>query len=319
MNTELKKRDRILGGLWGSVVGDALGVPVEFKDRGDVQANPVTGMRGYGTHNQPPGTWSDDSSLLISTAVSLLGGYDIEDLGRRFVRWFRNFEWCPHGEPFDIGMATSDALLEIEHGSSARESGQTGEYSNGNGSLMRMMPVPLMFAAESDAGLMKKAHEVSAITHAHPRSQMVCGQFAIMVRELLAGAPADAAYQRSAVAAANEYGNMEWKSEFLHFCNLLGGNIADLRECDIDSGGYVIATLTASIWCLLKHDSFSETVLRAVNLGNDSDTTGCVAGGLAGVLYGKSAIPREWLDALARKGDLDVVFEQFADDVEERQ
>lgn len=291
MNTTPTFRERVLGGLWGAVVGDALGVPVEFRSREEVQFDPVTGMRGYGSHNQPPGTWSDDSSLLACTVESLLEGYDLEDMGRRFVRWYRDHEWCPHGELFDIGGATSDALSQIELGTPAGEAGGTGEYSNGNGSLMRMLPAPLMFAGEEEAELLKKIHDVSAITHAHRRSRMVCGQFALIVRELLKGVDVDEAYQRSAVAAANRYGGTDWKAEFLNLRTLLGGRIEELNEDQIDSGGHVVDTLTASIWCLLCEDSYAGSVLRAVNLGGDTDTTGCVTGGMAGVAYGINDIP----------------------------
>jgi len=313
MNNEPTYREQILGELWGAVVGDALGVPVEFRSREEVQSDPVTGMRGFGTHQQPPGTWSDDSSLLISTVASLLDGYDIEDIGQRFVRWFRDFEWCPHGEPFDIGVATSDALLQIEHGTPALEAGGTGEYSNGNGSLMRMLPVPLRFAHEEEVKLLKKTHDVSAITHAHCRSKMVCGQFSLIIRELLKGTDVDEAYRRSAISAANHYGGTEWKSEFQILRHLLGGRIEELNEDQIESGGHVVDTLTASIWCLLCEDSYAGTVLRAVNLGSDTDTTGCVTGALAGVAHGIDEIPGDWINALARKDDLGELFERFAD------
>src|SRR5436190_24212251 len=111
------KRDRILGGLWGSLVGDALGVPVEFEDRASVQSDPVTHMRGFGSHNQPAGTWSDDSSLLLCSVDSLLHhDFDTEDMGKRFVQWYREELWTAHGKVFDVGVATSRALARISTG-----------------------------------------------------------------------------------------------------------------------------------------------------------------------------------------------------------
>src|SRR5262245_20405496 len=127
-------RERILGGLWGSLVGDALGVPVEFKDRAILQADPVTGLRGYGTHQQPPGTWSDDGALLLCTVDSLLTAeFDTTDMGQRFVNWCKRGLWTAWGDAFDIGMATSDALRRIENGVPAENAGGRGEYDNGNG------------------------------------------------------------------------------------------------------------------------------------------------------------------------------------------
>jgi ADP-ribosylglycohydrolase len=177
---EIPFHDRILGGLWGAVVGDALGVPVEFTNRTEVQANPVTEMRGYGTQYQQAGTWSDDGSLLVCTVESLINyEFDTTDMGRRFAH------------------LTKDLSTKSE----------------------------------------------------------------------------------------------DW----------------------IVSTGYVIHTLTASLWCLLTTKDYRSCVLKAVNLGGDTDTTGCVAGGLAGVAYGKAAIPEEWINQLARSSDLETLFARFVE------
>jgi ADP-ribosylglycohydrolase len=145
MTTPLNKS---LGALWGALVGDALGVPVEFQSRGAVQKNPVTGMRGFGTHNQPPGTWSDDSSLMLCTVDSLVSCdcFDSEDLGDRFVRWKAKGYWTPQGRVFDIGIATAESLSRIAMGVPPEEAGGIDEYSNGNGSLMRILPIALWFS-----------------------------------------------------------------------------------------------------------------------------------------------------------------------------
>ena len=137
-----------------------------------------------------------------------------------------------------------------------------------------------------------------------------------MVREILNGSDVDEAYRRSAISAANHYGGTDWKSELMILRHLLGGRIEELNEDQIESGGHVVDTLTASIWCLLCEDSYSGAVLRAVNLGGDTDTTGCVIGALAGVAYGIQEVPGDWIDALARRDDLGGLFEQFADQLE---
>ena len=146
---EISNRERVLGGLWGALVGDAIGVPVEFKERSDLQTDPVVDMRGFGTHGQPAGTWSDDGAMTLCTVDSLLhADFDLEDLGQRFVKWMNEGLWSAHGDVFDMGITTAEALQRIMAGVSASESGSRTEYSNGNGSLMRMLPVVLRFADE---------------------------------------------------------------------------------------------------------------------------------------------------------------------------
>jgi len=197
-NANPSRKRRLQGGLWGAVVGDALGVPVEFKSRAEVQANPVTGMRAHGTHHQEAGTWSDDGALLICTADSLLNHeFDTEDMGGRFVAWYENGMWAAHCEVFDVGFTTSDALTRIRNGVAAEQAGGRGENSNGNGSLMRILPVALRFAHEPVSILLDRIGRASAITHGHGRFQMACGFYALVVKELLAGLQPREALERS--------------------------------------------------------------------------------------------------------------------------
>jgi ADP-ribosylglycohydrolase len=305
---------RILGGLWGSLVGDALGVPVEFKDRATVQADPVKDMHGFGTHHQPAGTWSDDSSLLLCSTDGLLRHeFDSKDMGMRFVQWYQEGLWTPHGKVFDIGIATSRSLARIKSGVPAELAGGDDTFSNGNGSLMRILPVALRFADLPVAQLLDRVHRASAITHQHPRSQMACGCFTLVARELLLGKAVPNAFA-DAIAAFRAYYEPDpsWGVEIGQFQLLLAQDLARQPEHAIASDGYVIHTLTASLWCLLTTSSFAACVLKAVNLGGDTDTTGCVAGGLAGVHYGLDAIPQKWRHALARHDDVRSLFERFA-------
>jgi len=135
----------MLGGLWGAVVGDALGVPVEFRSREELRQDPVQDMRGYGTYNQPAGTWSDDSSLLLCTAESLLDGFDTRHLASLFVRWLHQAHWTPWEEVFDVGGTTHRAINNLSKGAEPEEAGLTDENSNGNGSLMRILPIALHY------------------------------------------------------------------------------------------------------------------------------------------------------------------------------
>ncbi len=304
-------KERIIGGLWGSLVGDALGVPVEFKDRAALREYPVKDMREFGTHEQPRGTWSDDGALILCTADSLVNHeFHLEDMGRRFVEWMNHGLWTARGKPFDIGVATSGALFRIADGMPAEKAGGTDELSNGNGSLMRILPVCLRFAAEPIDSFANRLEKVSAITHGHARSRMACVLYGLVIRRLLTGSKPLAALDSARV----EFTGLYEKSDSLnHFQPLLTDDFLSLPEHEIASTGYVLHTLHASLWCLLTTQDFRECVLKAVNLGGDTDTTGCVAGGLAGVVYGLNGVPSEWIAPLARKGDLERLFHEFTE------
>lgn len=177
---EVSLRERVLGGAWGAIVGDALGVPVEFTDREERKKHPVTDMRGYGSHDQSPGTWSDDSALALCTVESLLNGFDLHDIGQRFVRWYREGHWTPGGNVFDIGGTTRSAIISLSRGTDPEVAGDD-ENCNGNGSLMRILPVALRFADSTADQLLFRVHQASSLTHRHLRSQMACGFYCLMV------------------------------------------------------------------------------------------------------------------------------------------
>jgi len=308
-------KQKMIGGLLGVAVGDALGVPVEFNSRSRLKTNPVTGMTGYGTHRQPEGTWSDDSSLTFCLAESLCRSYDLHDTSRRFVRWLDEAYWTPHGETFDIGNTTFRAISRLRSGINPIEAGGRDERDNGNGSLMRILPVALYFASSGTEEILKATHDVSCLTHAHPRSQMACGFYNLMVVELLGGAGPFEAYQRATESALQAYSNSPYSEELSHFERVLSGRIHEEPEATIRSSGYVVHTLEASTWAFLRASSFDEAVLSAVNLGEDTDTTGAVTGGLAGVYYGLAAIPKHWIDSLARLPDIMALGERLYDEI----
>lgn len=288
--------DRVLGGLWGLVVGDALGVPVQFQPREAVRADPVRGMdRSF--KGLPPGTWSDDSSMALALAASLTeSGWDLEDQMDRFERWLLHGDYTPHGESWDVGGTTRNAILRWHEGRPVGETGDTGEFRNGNGSLMRFLPAALWLAGADPDAAIDRAMAHSALTHAHVRARLCCAYHATLVRGLLAGAPLREAMAGAAGALAPRVPFPE--REVL--APILSGEILDLDERDVESSGYVVHTLGASLWCLARHDDWASAVLAAVNLGGDADTTGAVTGGLAGVIHGRDAIPPDWVDALER-------------------
>ena len=307
----LSVKERILGGLWGAVAGDALGVPVEFQSRERLRRDPVVEMRGHGTYNQPAGTWSDDSSLMLCTVESLLDGFDPGHLGSLFVRWLHEAHWTPWKEVFDVGGTTRQAINRLSQGVEPEEAGLADENSNGNGSLMRILPVALRYFSSPTEEMLDYAHRASALTHRHARCQMACGFYCTMVGALLRGMELNEAYLQAVQTTKSIYERPPYSGELSAFTRIFSGDIYSLTEPQVKSSGYVIDTLEASIWCLCNTDSYEEAVLLAVNLGEDTDTTATVAGGLAGVEYGANAIPSGWVDQLARRTDLEVLFDHF--------
>jgi ADP-ribosylglycohydrolase len=300
----------VIGGIVGSLVGDALGVPVEFASRADRDKDPVTSMRGFGTWNQPAGTWSDDGALLLCTAESLINEDPNEEhTGQLYVRWLRGGHWAVRGNVFDVGGATRAALERIARGTPAATAGGVGEGDNGNGSLMRILPVAMRFADTGPDIAASFAMRWSAITHRHPRSQLACAYLSLLALQLMHGASPEEGHLQT--TATFDKVLMRFPSERSHFQRLLDDDFGLSRRQEIRSGGYVIDTLEAAVWCLLQGGSYSDVVLRAVNLGGDTDTTGCVAGGLAGAWLGIAAIPRCWIDGLAKNPTLDDLLERF--------
>ena len=160
--------------LFGVAVGDALGVPVEFKNREELKNDPVFGMRSYGTHHQPEGTWSDDTSLTLCLAESILEGLDLQNLALKFIAWKNNNYWTAHGWVFDIGIGTRIAIEQLENGINPEQAGGIGENDNGNGSLMRILPLILYTKELPIAERFQITKQVSSLTHRHIRSIIAC-------------------------------------------------------------------------------------------------------------------------------------------------
>ncbi|WBA43304.1 ADP-ribosylglycohydrolase family protein [Hymenobacter canadensis] len=292
--------------LLGLAVGDALGVPVEFQSRAARRLDPVVHMRAYGTHHQPAGTWSDDASLTFCLAEAIADGYTVGKLAENCCRWYYKNFWTPHGRVFDIGITTREAIQQLKADDDLIMAGGTDEYSNGNGALMRILPLAFYQTALPLKERFQLLFEASAVTHGHIRSAVACFLYLEMARHLRAGfTPAEAYAQLCAEALVQLRELAVPPGETAHFERVLNGGLADLPISAINSGGYVMHTLEASFWCLLRHETYAETVLAAVNLGDDTDTTGAVTGGLAGLYYGEAAIPPEWLQVLARRPDIE--------------
>ena len=261
------KNEQLKAAIYGLAVADALGVPVEFKRRGSYK---VAEMTGYGTYNQPPGTWSDDTSMTIATCDSIkeCGEINLKDIFNRFRDWLRYGEYTIDGL-FDCGNTTSTAIRTGR--------GANDERSNGNGSLMRILP--LAFTDADDETI----RAVSALTHGHEISTAACVCYVEIARRLLKKEP-----------LLDILATIQSPFERI-------SSIYALAEDEIRSSGYVVDTLEAALWALSTTASYKDAVLKAVNLGSDTDTVGAVTGGLAGIMYGLEAIPKEWLERLRGK------------------
>lgn len=289
----------ILSSILGFVVGDALGVPVEFKSRDFLKSNPVINMIGHGTHNMPKGTWSDDTSMILATIDSIVECSEInyEDIMNKFCEWRDNAKYTATNKFFDIGIATSKALNNYKTGINPLECGGKEIYDNGNGSLMRILPF-VLFAYYKD---LKKDEQVnlinnaSSLTHAHEISKLGCQIYADFTRGLLEG--------KCKVDALNDLQEIDYsinysKDNIKLYQKILSGLIKFEKEEEIKSSGFIVDTLEASIWCIMTTDNFKDAVLKAINLGADTDTIGAITGSLAGVIYGYNSIPKEWLDTI---------------------
>jgi len=250
---------------------------------------------------------------MLCTAEALLDGFDTDRMGELFVRWFAEGYWTPHGLTFDVGRGTWQAISRMQLGAPAEMAGGDEEGNNGNGSLMRILPVALRYASGPGDDMLRCAHRVSSITHRHARAMMACGIYCLMVRALLEDLSPRDAYQRSTEQARAHYNLPPFREELPLFDRLLAGDIDGLPEDAIASDGYVLHTLEAAVWCFLKSGSYREAVLKAVNLGWDTDTTAIVTGGLAGVHYGLAAVQRDWRDMIVRKEDVGALFERFVE------
>lgn len=293
----LTLHERIVGCVLGLAVADAVGVPVEFKSRDELARAPVTDMTGYGTYNQPPGTWSDDSSLALATADSLIeNGYDPPDMMRRFHAWLTTGYMTPHDEVFDVGIATRGAIARYAHGQPREAWGGRGERDNGNGSLMRIAPLSCAVHRLATEEIVARSVEASALTHAHPRSTLCCAYFSLLMRGLL-----DGQKLVDAMAAASEQLRPYVpEEEQVALARVLDGSIVRARRDGVQGSGYVVHCLEASLWAAYRGADYREAVLLAVNLGDDTDTTAAVTGAICGAIYGTRGLPVRWVQGLVR-------------------
>ena len=289
--------DAIRAAVYGHLVGDAIGVPYEFSAP---DPHRVVELRGHGAHGQPPGTWSDDGALMLALLDSLVSaGFDPADQGRRALAWADAAAYTPDGDGmFDIGGATSAALARLRAGSVAIDAGGTGERDQGNGSLMRILPIALIDPADDDAQLVDRAHLASRVTHGHPSCQVACAVYVLIARTLLQRPGGD---PEAVLALATDRVVAVYARQPA-FASVLRALLAHRSSVRKPGGGWALDSFWSAWEAFAGSTSYRETIERCVRYGHDTDTTACIAGGLAGIRWGldetRGGIPAEWLSAL---------------------
>lgn len=284
-----------LDGILGLTIGDAMGVPLEFCMREKLMENPTTEMIGYGSHDVPKGSWSDDTSMTIATIDSInnKGKIDYDDIATNFLKWFKEAKYTPTDRVFDIGRTSLRAIARFETSrNNAVECGGESEMDNGNGSLMRILPIAYYCFAKNknDKEILDIVSKVSSITHKHEISIIGCYIYVLYAIKLLEGKTKEQAYE---YIKSYDY-NMFSKEYVNRYNRILKENISEYSLEEIKSTGFVVDTLEATLWVLLNTNLYSQAIIGAINLGNDTDTVGACVGGLAGIIYGIEEFPEQW-------------------------
>lgn len=269
-------------------------------------------MTGFGTYNQPKGTWSDDSSLTLCLIQNIVDKQDDTALMEKFVQYRDNGYWTPYDKAFDIGRTTDEAIYRYQEGVPADQCGGISEYDNGNGALMRISP--LVFTLWNEYDFKKRVRvieKIAHLTHRHPRSTFACIFYIeYLIRLFHNNEPMDA-YKRVINICLENLRGTEYESQFPFYNRILNQEIVNSERESIVSDGYVVNSLEAALWCFLKSENYVDTVLEAVNLGGDTDTIAFIAGTMAGMYYKIDKIPEDWIGALARKSDILNLCERF--------
>lgn len=286
--TDQAFRDRAIGALVGLAIGDAVGTTLEFKTRDSYP--PLTDMVGGGPFSLEAGQWTDDTSMALALADSLIAcdGLDERDLMTRFLSWYEEGAYSSTGRCFDIGVTTRQALSRFKN-TDVAVAGSTDPMSAGNGSLMRLAPVAIRYWQDR-AGLHDAAARQSRTTHAAPEAVNGCVTFADRLADAIAGKPRSEVLGTRTIKLPPKIAAIE-----------AGSWRAKARD-GIRSSGYVVHSQEAALWCVGRTASFRDAVLLAANLGDDADTVAAITGQLAGALYGWSAVPRDWLGRLTMQG-----------------
>lgn len=293
---------KIFDGLIGFIVGDAMGVPTEFCNREKLLENPITKMIGYGSHNVPAGSWSDDTSMTLCLIDSINNKKDIDyiDIMDNFIDWAELGKYTPEGKVFDIGRTCLRAIMNYQRGKEPIESGLKDLNSNGNGSLMRILPLVYYIYYKNitdEKEIINLVNNISSLTHAHEVSRLGCYIYTRYVLYLLNGYDKYESYNKIKKLDLKDYS----KESIEVYKRILKEDISKNSLDDISSSGYVVDTLEAALWVLLNTDNYKDAIIVSINLGNDTDTIGAICGSMAGIIYGLYNIPEKWVNTLIKK------------------
>jgi ADP-ribosyl-[dinitrogen reductase] hydrolase len=306
--------NKIKGLLFGIAIGDAMGVPVEFMSRTHLQAKPVTGFEATYFNNENRGIWSDDSSLSFCLVESMIEDFSTENVAAKLKDWYLKNLWSAANSPLEIGLATRNAIDRLDKGVSPYESGEKGEYSNGNGALMRVAPLALWLLEASIQDRYETTKSIAAITHAHIRTAVACFFLVEFLQNLTTKTDKYQAFENTQNTVRDYVNSTSCNNdEKALFLRLFYDDIGQLDENEIYSSAYVIHTLEAAVWSFLTTSSYEEAILKAINLGHDTDTTGSVTGALAGIYYGFDQIPSHWALQIVKHKEIEnlaIRFEQ---------
>ena len=309
------KKEKLRGLLFGMAIGDAMGVPFEFLEAEDLGGETFKEMKGFGTYNQPPGTFSDDTSLTLCTIEALINNLSQEETAKLFIKWKNEGYWAVDNEVFDIGNTTRDALEAIEKGIPIYEAAPSNERSCGNGALMRILPLALYCDNKSFDEIYEMVVKFASITHGHIRSHMACFMMVVYVHELFqVDIPnkIHSEYHRVVWAHKSkeikEYfeSHDKFKDEIINFepvLNLWKG----VNTTEIENSGYVLHSLNLVMNFFFVYKRYEMNVIGTLRCGGDTDTNACIIGGLSGILYGMRSIPEKWLEALRYREQIEAL------------
>ena len=298
--------DRFYGSLIGLAVGDAMGAPLEFKSPGSFE--PVNDMIGDGPHHLEPGEWTDDTSMALCLAESLIetGKFDPVDQLKNYLRWYREGYMSVNNRCFDIGNTTREALLIFEE-TGEPYPGPENEYSAGNGSLMRLAPVPLFYMSNPLKAL-KMSGQSSRTTHNHPLAVDACRYMGGLIHGAVIGTSKNKLLSERYTPIDGYWDENPLENKI---DEVACGSFKELEPPEIRGRGFVVKSLEAALWAFYKTNSFEDGCLLAVNLGEDADTTGAIYGQLAGAYYGLNNIPEKWTKKLVKREMIESIIKKL--------
>lgn len=294
-----KDEDKIKGAIIGAIVGDASGVPFEFMKSEDIDIKKINKIQNGGKWQQPIGSWSDDSSMVLCTMESLCKGYNYQDIGDTFVKWAYEGYLTPFGITYDIGSTVSASLRKIRK---KDYSGIDDEDKCGNGSLMRIMPIVFYIDKHPEINKYQMIKEVSSLTHSNMLCVIGCAIYVELALNLLTGQDKEDAYKNMQESITTEY--KDYKLELDKFAKILNRNICDINFSELSGTGYILDSLESSLYSFMTTNNYKKSIETAISIGIDTDTIACICGGLSGLYYGFDNIPSKWVKLLIKKDDI---------------